>query len=152
MYHQFADKAALFLAVVEEVESDLTRRLAEGVAASSPASPAAALNAAIDAWLEACSEAEVRQLILLDAPVVLGWDVFRDVALRHGLGLTEALLQAAMDEGQLPALPKRALAHILIGALEEAAMMVAMAQDQQLSKAEAGEVLHAMLAGLLVTG
>ncbi|HEX2015317.1 MAG TPA: helix-turn-helix domain-containing protein [Solirubrobacteraceae bacterium] len=149
MYHQFQDKAALFLAVVEEVESDLTQRLAAGVAASAPEHPAAALHAAVDAWLAASQEPEVRQLVLLDAPVVLGWDGFRDVALRHGLGVTEALLQAAMDAGQLDPLPRRALAHIFIGALDEAAMAVATAPDQQAARAEVAEVLHALLAGLL---
>src|SRR6185503_6402659 len=39
MYHQFADKAALFLAVVEAVERDVVRRLDVAVARSGAASP-----------------------------------------------------------------------------------------------------------------
>ncbi len=105
LYHQFSDKAALFGAVAEAVESDVTRRLGEFVAASGASDPAAALHAAVDGWLEACEEPEVRQVLLLDGPVVLGWDGFRDMALRHGLGLTEAMLQAAIDAGQLAPQP-----------------------------------------------
>src|SRR3954468_19883575 len=82
MYHQFADKAALFGEVAEAVESDVTARLGEHVAASGAHDPAAALHAAVDGWLAACEEPEVRQILLLDGPVVLGWDGFRDVALR----------------------------------------------------------------------
>src|SRR5829696_8068025 len=94
MYHQFTDKAALFLAVAEAVETDVTTRLGEFVVASGAGDPAAALHAAVDGWLEACEEPEVRQVLLLDGPVVLGWDGFRDMALRHGLGLTEAMPRA----------------------------------------------------------
>src|ERR687898_3454949 len=136
MYHQFADKAALFLAVAEAVESDVTARLGEFVVASGAGDPAAALHASVDGWLEACEEPEVRQVLLLDGPVVLGWDGFRDMALRHGLGLTEAMLRAAIDAGQLAEQPTRALAHVLIGALDEAAMYVATSQDHGAARAE----------------
>src|SRR3712207_9506257 len=62
MYHQFADKAALFLAVVEDVEADVTQRVGDGVVASGASDPAAALHAAVDAWLAACLVPEVRRL------------------------------------------------------------------------------------------
>ena len=99
LYHQFKDKQGLFLAVVNAVEDDLTTRLGETLAASGASDPAAALHAAVDAWLDACQEPEVRRVLLVDAPSVLGWDVFREIALAHGLGLTETLLQAASDAG-----------------------------------------------------
>ena len=149
MYHQFADKAALFGAVAEAVESDVTARLGEHVAASGARDPAAALHAAVDGWLAACEEPEVRQVLLLDGPVVLGWDGFRDMALRHGLGLTEALLQAAIDAGQLAPQPTRALAHVLIGALDEGAMYLATAGDRAAAREEVAAVLHALVDGLL---
>jgi AcrR family transcriptional regulator len=149
MYHQFADKAALFLAVAEAVESDVTARVGEHVAASGAGDPAAALHAAVDGWLAVCEEPEVRQILLLDGPVVLGWDAFRDMALRHGLGLTEGMLRAAVDAGQLAEGPTRALAHVLIGALDEAAMYIATAGDRDAARSEVAGVLHALLDGLL---
>src|SRR5690242_475963 len=77
MYHQFADKSALFLAVAEAVEIDVTERLKAYVAAQMPADADAAVHAAVDGWLAVCDEQEVRQILLLDAPAVLGWDAFR---------------------------------------------------------------------------
>src|SRR3954469_19318994 len=68
MYHQFADKAALFLAVIEQVEEQLVGALGEGVVAAGAADPVAALRVAIDGWLELSSDPQVRQLVLLDAP------------------------------------------------------------------------------------
>jgi AcrR family transcriptional regulator len=152
LYHQFADKAALFGAVAEAVEAGVTARLGEYVAASGARDPVAALHAAVDGWLEACEEPEVRRILLLDGPAVLGWDGFRDMALRHGLGLTEAMLQAAIDAGQLPPQPTRPLAHVVIGALDEAAMYVATAGDRATARSEVARSLHALLGGLLGGG
>ena len=149
MYHQFADKAALFSAVVEAVEAATTRRLGEDVARSGATDPATALRAAVDSWLALSQEPEVRQIVLVDAPVVLGWAAFRDVAMRHGLGLTEQLLQAAMEAGQLSRRPTRALAHVLIGALDEAALVIAASDDPRATTAEVSEVLHLLLEGIL---
>jgi AcrR family transcriptional regulator len=149
MYHQFADKADLFAAVAEAVETDVTQRLGEQVVASGANDPASALRAATEAWLDACEEPEVRQVLLIDGPVVLGWDGFRDLAIRHGLGLTEAMLQAAIDAGQIPAQPVRALAHVFIGALDEAAMYVATSSDRKAARAEVTEVVSLLLDALL---
>jgi AcrR family transcriptional regulator len=149
MYHQFADKAALFLAVAEAVEVHVTQSLADHVVASGAQDPGAALRAAADAWLEVCQEDEVRQILLVDGPVVLGWSGFRDLTLEHGLGMTEALLRAAMDAGQLPEQATRPMAHVFIGALDEAAMYVATADDREAAKADVSKALHLLLDGML---
>src|SRR5206468_5118789 len=104
--------------------------------------PAAAIRAAVDAWLEISADPEVRQLVLLDAPSVLGWAGFRDVAQRYSLGMTEQLLKEAIKAGQLARQPVRPLAHVLIGALDEAAMAIATADDPKRARRETEEVLH----------
>ena len=150
MYHQFADKAALFLAVMEAVEQDVVARLAEAIAQSGAATPAAAIRAAVEPWLDICVDPEVRQLLLLDAPSVLGWERCRDITQRYSLGMTERLLVEAMNAGQLAVQPARALAHILIGALDEAAMVIATAEDRDQARADVGEVLRRLFDGLLI--
>ncbi len=146
LYHQFADKTDLFRAVVEAVETDVTARLTERVLASGADSPAAALRAAVTAWLDACEEPEVRRIVLIDGPGVLGWEEFRAIVLRHGLGLTEQMLQAAMDAGQLERGPTRALAHVFVGALDEAALYAAAGKQ---ARAEAEDVLQRLLDAML---
>ncbi|QLL07686.1 TetR/AcrR family transcriptional regulator [Mycobacterium vicinigordonae] len=149
MYHQFTDKAALFRDVVETVEQDVMTRMAGLVAASGATTPADMIRASVDAWLEVSAGPEVRQLVLLDAPAVLGWAGFRDVAQRYSLGMTEQLITAAIDAGQLPSLPVRPLATVLIGALDEAAMAIATADDQRQAREEIGQVLRLMIDGIL---
>jgi len=149
MYHQFADKTALFVAVIEDVEQRVMDELAAGVAAARPTTPAAALRAALDEWLTICVDPEVRQLVLLDAPSVLGWARFRELTQDYSLGMTEQLLRAAMDAGQLAPQPVRPLAHVLIGALDEGAMVIAGADDRERARREVREVLLRLVDALL---
>lgn len=148
MYHQFADKAALFRAVVEAVEQDVMARMAVVVAESGASTPTDAIRAAVDAWLEVSADPEVRQLILLDAPSVLGWAEFRDVAQRYSLGMTEQLLTEAIRAGELAEQPVRPLAHALIGALDEAAMVIATADDPDRARRETRQVLQRLVDGM----
>src|SRR4051794_27518259 len=120
LYHQFRDKAELFDAVVVAVEGDVTQRIVTGALARA-ASPADALRAGARAFLEVCAEPEVARILLLDAPGVLGWERWREIGQAHGLGVITAALQAAIDAGEIPAQPVRPLAHLVLGALDEAA-------------------------------
>jgi AcrR family transcriptional regulator len=142
LYHQFPAKTDLFAAVLEAVEVDLTVRLVEAAAAGPVDDPAAALVAGADAWLDACAQPEVQRIVLLDGPAVLGWQRWRVVGLRHGLGLVTALLTEAMAAGDIPEQPIAPLAHVLIGALDEAALYVALAADPGRARAEVGTVLQ----------
>jgi AcrR family transcriptional regulator len=150
MYHQYAEKSELFMAVLEAVESDVIARLAEAVGAAEPQTPADALRIAADAWLEIASEAEVRQIVLIDAPSILGWAGFREVSLRYGLGMTEQLLSAAIEAGEVAPQPVRPLATIMIGALDEAAMSIADASDPAREKDQVRTVVHNLIDGLLI--
>jgi AcrR family transcriptional regulator len=149
MYHQFPDKTALFISVLEAVETDVMARLAAAVGAAMPPTPADVLHAAADAWLDIAAEPEVRQLVLLDAPNILGWAGFREISLRYGLGMTEQMLTAAIAAGQLKPQPVRPLATVMIGALDEAAMSIANADDSTAEKEQVRAVVHDLIDGLM---
>ena len=150
MYHQFPDKTALFTAVLEAVETDVMSRLAATVAATGPKTPADALHAAADAWIDIASEPEVRRLVLLDAPNVLGWAGLREISLRYGLGMTEQLLTAAIEAGQLKRQPVRPLATVMIGALDEAAMSIANAEHTTTEREQVRAVVHDLIDGVMI--
>ena len=117
LYHQFADKADLFAAVFEEVEAELTQRLADLMTSAPPDDLRALLLAGADAWLDASMEPEVQRIVLLDGPAVLGWERWREIGLRYGLGLVTGAIAAAVETGAITAQPVEPLAHALIGAL-----------------------------------
>jgi AcrR family transcriptional regulator len=146
LYHQFADKRELFAAVFEQLEAELAQRVA--AAAAGAPDPLAALRVGSAAWLEAAMEPDVRRVVLLDGPAVLGWERWREIGMRHGFGLVEAALQAAVDAGVLAPQPVRPLAHVLIGAVDEAALYVATAEDRPAARAEVGAVLDRLLGAL----
>jgi AcrR family transcriptional regulator len=148
LYHQYADKRELFAAVFEQVEAELTRRVGQAAGAAATEGPRAELRIGTAAWLDACAEPELRRILLLDGPSVLGHERWREIGLRYGLGLVEAVLQAAIDAGELEPQPVRPLAHVLIGAVDEAALYVATAEDPDAARAEVGEVLERLMASL----
>ena len=149
MYHQYPDKAALFRAVIETVETEVMQRLSASVTAAQPGSPAAALRIAADAWLGIATEPEVRRLVLIDAPAVLGWAAFRELGQRYGLGMTEQLLMSAIEAGELRPQPVRPLAAVLLGAVDEGALLIAEAADPTAARAEVSDVVAGLLDGLL---
>jgi AcrR family transcriptional regulator len=149
LYHQFRDKEDLFAAVFEQLEGELAQRTAAAAgAAAGTTDPLVELRVGTNAWLDACTEPEVQRIVLLDAPAVLGWDRWREIGTRYGLGLVEAVLQAAVDAGRLEPQPVRPLAHVLMAAVDEAALYVATAEDTKAARAEVGAVLDRLLAAL----
>jgi len=148
LYHHFDGKRQLFEAVYEQVEAELSERIAVGALGANAASPLEAMHAGAEMMLAASTEPETQRIALLDGPAVLGWDRWREIAAEHGLGLIEATLQAAIAAGEIDPQPVRPLAHVLMGALDEAAMLVARAEDPEQMRADVGGTLRALLGGL----
>jgi AcrR family transcriptional regulator len=151
LYHQFpGGKRGLFEAVYEQVETDLTEKIVAGALGGSD--PMAAMRAGAEMFLEACLEPEAQQIVLLDAPAVLGWERWREIAGDHGLGVIEAAIGAAIEAGQIAEQPVKPLAHLLMGALDEAAMFVARADDPMAAQGQMTTSLNGLLDGLANIG
>jgi AcrR family transcriptional regulator len=148
LYHQFRDKADLFAAVAETVHAEIAERITAGAQADGPTDPMAALHAGVQRFLEVCADPAVERIVLLDAPAVLGWQAWRDLADRYGLGLLQHALQAAIDAGAIPPQPVVPLAHVLLGALDECALYVARADDPTPARQECTAILQRLLDGL----
>lgn len=147
--HHFADKTALFIAVFEAVENDL---VAESQAWRSDA-------AAMDAWTEfrsgvqvyleaAAARRDVQRITLIDGPAVLGWGRWRKLEEGLSLGMLTAVLQAAMEAGRIGPRPVEPLAHLILGSVMEAALLVANSDDPQQRRHDVGQALDALLGGL----
>jgi AcrR family transcriptional regulator len=142
LYHQFTDKADLFAAVLEQVEAEIAERVAGSVTGFDPDDTAGMLLAGSDAWLDASSEPDLQRIVLLDGPSVLGWERWREICLRHTVGLIAALIQDGIDRGSLPAQPVLALTHVLVGAVDEAALYIARADDPAAARADMDLVIR----------
>lgn len=151
LYHHFGGKAELLEAVYERLEAESTERVARVVLGSELESPLEAMRAGIEAFLDECAKPELQRIGLHDAPAVLGWERWREIGAANGLGLIEASLSAAIEAGEMRELPVRPTAHLLLGALDEAAMLVARSEDPA-SRAEVTVVLLALLESFAVPG
>jgi AcrR family transcriptional regulator len=143
LYHHFAGKRDLFRAVYEDVERELVEVIAAGAAGAE--NPLDVLRAGARAWLDACEDPAVQRITLLDAPSVLGWEEWREIGVKYGFGLIQGTLQAAIDAGQLPPQPVKPLAHLILGAIDEAGLLVARADDGGSTRREVGESVERFL-------
>src|SRR3954463_6497135 len=127
LYHQFADKRALFSAVFEELEAELIGEAAQRMVGHDD--PLDAMKEPCRGWLEACARPEAQQIVLLDAPAVLGYETRREIGERPRRGAGGGGGAGPPAAGALEPQPVRPLAHVLVGALDEAALYVARSDD-----------------------
>ena len=139
LYHQFADKRDLFRAVFEAVESDATQHAV--ARAGQAGDPLGELHEGVRQWLDYCFDPEVRRIVLIDGPSVLGFVEWREILSRYGLGLIAGALQFAMDEGAIARQPVMPLAHVLSGALNYAALYMTEADDPEAARKDMETVL-----------
>jgi AcrR family transcriptional regulator len=148
LYHQFDDKVGLFAAVYEEIERDLVADIALQVMESQPANALAAMRVGARLFLDLCAALDVQQIVLIDAPAVLGWDRWRAVGVKYGLGVIEGMLGQAVAEGAIPEQPLRPTAHVLLGALDEAALFVSRAADPEQARRDMDAVCDRIIDGI----
>ncbi|OBA98668.1 hypothetical protein A5666_24660 [Mycolicibacterium fortuitum] len=146
LYYHFPTKEAVFRAVYEDVEGRLAHRvlpvaLAHGTSREQ-------LHAGIEAFLDGCLDPTVARISVLEAPAALGFAQMREIDNRNYLGALRDGIRSAVEAGELPSLPVDALASMLIGALDEAALLIATAEDPAAARQEAGVVARALVDGL----
>ena len=148
LYHHFRGKEDLLRAVLH----DLARELAEAsaTAALKQSDQWKQILAATDAFLDACTDPAIQRIMMTDAPSVLGWDEWREIDTQYGLGLVKASLENAMETGLIERQPVDPLAHLIVGALDEAAMYIARADDVRRARREMGKSVERMLDGLRI--
>jgi AcrR family transcriptional regulator len=146
LYHHFRDKRDLFRAVHEDLERELVEAIAADMAGVED--PLELLLAGVRSFLDACEEPAVIRIALLDAPTVLGWAEWRAIDERYGLGLVIAGLENAMRAGVLRRHDVRPLAHLVLGAFGEAALLIGNASDPAAARRAVEPALVALLEGL----
>jgi len=144
LYHHFAGKDVLFEAVVmalqDRVMADLTKLIGDTSGAVST------LRAAALAWIDLAGDPVIQQVMLIDAPSVLGWERWRAMDDQYAFNATRALLAEVAAEGGLAPEFVDAFSHMLLAALDAIALEIARAADQETAMAEGraavGELLR----------
>jgi AcrR family transcriptional regulator len=144
LLHHFVDKEGLFAAVLEEVENEVATKVAAKAAKGKD--PLQQLRLGFGAFLDACIDPSISQIMLIDGPSVLGWEAWHQIDSRYGYALVLAGVQAAIDADLLIFDDAESLAHLLLGALTEAAILVGKSAGD---RAILGRSLNTLIDGLL---
>jgi AcrR family transcriptional regulator len=149
LYHHFTDKRALFDAVLDDVMVDIARIVME--AAREHDDPVESLRAGFGRWLELAADPAIQRIALLDPPFVLGWARWRELDEERVLGGVRKGLRRVAEAGRVPIGDVDLLAHMLLAAVNEAALMIAGAENPESAlrdgRATVDDVLTRLLAG-----
>lgn len=149
LYHHFANKRDLYLAVVEDMERELVERIeAAGAAAHDPWQR---LNAMCRAYLDSCEDPNLTRILVLEAPVVLGWKAWCNLEQKYEVAaFARCLAQAGAAGFSQGAIPERAetLAQVILGALTTGARVIATAVDPGAARKEVETSIERLLSGL----
>jgi AcrR family transcriptional regulator len=144
LYHHFPGKDALFEAVLDQLDGRIETALVR--AAVGADTPPALIRAGCVAWVRLAVDPVVQQIMLIDAPAVLGWQRWRERDEARFLGALRAALTEAAEQGVLDRRHVDVFAHALLAAANETALMVARAEDATAALAGAEDALDELLA------
>ncbi|MGH1561851.1 TetR/AcrR family transcriptional regulator [Mumia sp. DW29H23] len=123
VYHHFGSKRGLFVAAVGRAHETVAARVE--AAASAEVDLWDGLVAGCHAFLDAAADPSVRRLVLIDGPRVLGWQEWRSLDAATSRQLLATGLRALEDRGDVARGSADALATLLSGAMNDAALEVA---------------------------
>lgn len=122
LYHHFADKQALFEAVVEEEHALLALAINAAGAAEDEPGPVRALIEGGDAYLAAMQDPGRRRILLIEAPAVIAREKLDAINARFGLRTLVEGVEAAVAAGAIRDLPVLPLAQLLDALFDRAAL------------------------------
>ncbi len=149
LYHHFGSKEGLFKAVLDDVQREIATRITAS-AAQIRQDSWGQLLAGCKVFLSASLDPQVRQIVLIDAPAVLGWEVWRKTDEATSMQGLYEILAILMREGRIKPLPLAALVHLLSGAMNEAALWIAQADDPDQALDESIATLETLLGGIKI--
>lgn len=150
LYHNFGDKTGLLRAVIDQLDAEMLARAALARAAQ-PTLWDGFLAEGLS-WIESALDPEVRRIMLLDGPAVLGdpsgWE--NQTACLRASTATLAQLQA---EGVVaPGIDPEAAARLINGAALQAALWIAAAEAPGPVHDRATQAFRVLVGGLRAVG
>jgi AcrR family transcriptional regulator len=146
LYHHYGGKEGLFEAVAEAAMQRLHDKLVR--AAGSSTDPLEGLKQGARRFLELSSAPRTQLVLFVDAPVVMGWQRWRQMDARYGFGLILRALDRVVAQGRMRSTSREIVAHLLLGALIEASMLIANSSQKANARAEAETVVGHLIDGL----
>jgi AcrR family transcriptional regulator len=146
LYHHFSGKQALFEAAFDAVENKLMRRLGDIVTA--PGDPWETAIAGLRAYVQVCLEPAYQRIVIHEAPVVMGWERWREAEEHFSFGLLRTAIELLVSSGEIDDLPVEITARLLFGSLSAGASTIAGSSDPRKTSREVERTIVRVLEGL----
>jgi AcrR family transcriptional regulator len=140
LYHHFADKKTLFVAVAEEIEAELLASIVRTLPATGDLWDI--VTYAVTETLALAARPGIASVIFRDAPNVIGPSAWREIEMRYGYGQLHALLRSLAAAGRLAGHDPAIVAGLILGAWMQTA-------DATLASAHPAETLRAGQAAMI---
>lgn len=118
LYHHFDDKDDIFREVVIQIAAEIVLNINKSASIQEKNPKLAVIEGCLE-FLKVASNAEYRQIFLLDAPTVLGWSEWRAIDAQYGLGSLKEGLLACAEMGMINKSDIEIVALLISGALNE---------------------------------
>src|SRR3954470_11370091 len=125
LYHHFPGKDALFEAVMDRTTERVDAALVTAAAGRTSAVDLVRIGCLT--WIRLAVDPVVQQIMLIDAPAVLGWQRWRERDEADTLGTPRGALAHAASQGVLDPRHVDVFAHALLATANELAIMIARA-------------------------
>ncbi len=146
LYHNFGDKKGLLQAVIDQIDGEMLERMR--VVQDAADTPWAGLMAESMAYIEMALEPEIQRIMLLDGPAVLG-DPAKWPNQTACLRRIEKTMQDLIDDGTLKPMDAKAATWLLNGAVLNAALWIAAAEEPKAAFSKAADAFRHLASGLL---
>lgn len=143
LYHHFSGKQALFEAAFDRVEGIVYDKLQEIV--SGPGVPWDRAVSGLRSYLQSTLQPSYQRIVIQEAPVVMGWERWREAEDHLSLGVIRSIVDDLIDSGDLVGVPPEITSRLLFGALSTAATMIANSSDPKLMSEQTEEVIVQLL-------
>lgn len=146
VYHHYANKRALFETVVLRIHSQVQAQIEQ--TASQYEDVWTQLEFGCAAFLDAALDPDVRTILLVEAPAVLGQEAWERMDRATSFASLTEIMRDLEQSGAIRPGSADANAHLLSGAMNAAALWLASAPDTELARDQVMRSLRAMVNAL----
>ncbi|GAB3505660.1 TetR/AcrR family transcriptional regulator [Amycolatopsis cihanbeyliensis] len=146
LYHHFSGKQALFEAAFDAVETLVIDRLQKIMQGPEP--PWERAISGLRAFIRNCLDPSYQRIVIHEAPVVMGWERWREAEDHFSFGIILASLEDLIQAGEVDDMPVEITARLLFGALSSAATTIASSPDPKKVGAQVESVIVHLLGGI----
>lgn len=144
LYHHFRGKQDLFEAAFSSVEQHVYGRLQAIL--EQPGNLWVKAGMMVRGYLQSCLDPAYQRIVIQEAPVVMGWQRWRDAQDTLSFGLIRSAISDLRDAGGLVGLPVEITSRLVFADLSTAAAMIANSPDPQQVSEETEDAIVRLLA------